>query len=158
MKEKSYVFLFLGRLLIGLVFAYSGYTKLMDPVENFQGAVAAYDIIPYIFVPYIARIIPWIEFIFGMLVLAGYMTRVSALVIAGMSLSFVVLIAATKVLTGTMPADCGCFGEGSFFHLAPLQVVVLDIVSAVIGLKLFLTSKHPFSLDALLNPPERLPK
>jgi len=146
----------LGRLLIGLVFAYSGYTKLMEPVENFQGAIAAYAVVPYIAVPVIARVIPWIEFIFGAMVLAGYMTRVSSLVLALMSISFISLILSTKLTNGTLPADCGCFGEGSIIHLKPWQVFALDVVTAFSGLKLFFTKSHPLSLDSLFSKPEKV--
>lgn len=146
--EKTYTILFLGRMLIGLIFFYSGYTKLMEPAENFQGAIAAYEIIPYALVPLIARVVPWIELIFGIFVLTGYLTRISSLVLAGMSVSFVVLILATQIMTGTVPADCGCFGEGSFFHLSPWQVFALDVLNSFIGFKLFLTKTHPFSLDS----------
>ena len=64
-EEKTYRILFLGRVCLGLVFAYSGFTKLMEPVENFQGGMAAYEIIPYVVIPFLARVIPWIEFVFG---------------------------------------------------------------------------------------------
>ena len=150
MKEKNYRILFLGRILIGLVFAYSGYTKLMEPVENFQAAIAAYEIIPYGVVPLIAHVIPWMEIIFGAMMLVGYMTRVSALVLVGMSLSFVFLILITKIMTGALPSDCGCFGEGSLVHLKPLEVFVLDIINTIIGIKLLLIKTHSFSLDSFL--------
>jgi uncharacterized membrane protein YphA (DoxX/SURF4 family) len=151
-KEKSYKILFFGRVLIGLVFAYSGYTKLMEPVENFQAAVAAYEIIPYMAVPLIAHVMPWLELVFGALVLAGYMTRLSSLILSAMSFSFVLLILITRFKTGSFPADCGCFGEGSLVHFTGWQVLILDTVNTVIGLKLFFTQIHPVSLDALLTP------
>lgn len=151
-REKSYKVLFLGRLLIGLIFAYSGYTKLMEPVENFQGGIAAYQVIPYALIPWIARVVPWLEFLFGAFMIVGYMTRVSAAVLGSMSLSFVFLILTTWTITGALPADCGCFGEGSLIHLSPIQVLMLDVVNTVIAVKLLFTSLHPFSLDSLLTP------
>ncbi|OQA42034.1 MAG: Methylamine utilization protein MauE [Candidatus Omnitrophica bacterium ADurb.Bin314] len=123
----------------------------MDPVENFQAGIAAYDVIPYMMVPWIARIIPWVEFIFGVFMLTGYMTRLSAAVLAGLSWSFVLLICVTWLATRSLPSDCGCFGEGSLVHLKPYQVLIMDLVNTVIGLKLFLTREHPASLDSLLS-------
>ncbi len=150
-QKPSYTILFLGRLLTGIVFAYSGYTKLMEPVENFQAGIAAYEVIPYMFIPWIARIVPWIEFLFGIFITIGYMTRLSALVLGGMSLSFVILIAVTWIVTQELPSDCGCFGEGSFIHFAPYQILLLDIVMTETGVKLFLIKNHPASLDNFLN-------
>lgn len=151
MKELTYKVYFLGRVFLGLVFAYSGFTKLMDPVENFQGGMAAYEVIPYAVIPFLAHVIPWIEFLFGAILILGYLTRLSALVLAGMSWSFVLLILITRIATGSVPPDCGCFGEGSLIHLAPYQVLILDVVNTIIGFKLFLIPSHPFSLDRLLS-------
>lgn len=151
MPEEDYKMLFLGRMFLGLVFAYSGFTKLMEPVENFQGGMTAYEIIPYAVIPFLAHVIPWIEFLFGSFLILGYLTRISALVLAIMSWSFVLLIIATRIVTGTLPANCGCFGEGSLIHLKPLQVLVLDICNTLIGIRLALFKTHSFSLDALLK-------
>ena len=125
MESKNYKILFLGRMLVGLIFAYSGFTKLMEPVETFQGGMAAYEIIPYGVVPLLAHVIPWIEFLFGAFLIVGYLPRISALVLAVMSWSFILLILTTRVVTGALPADCGCFGEGSLIHLTPFQVLAL---------------------------------
>ena len=150
-EEKSYRILFWGRIFIGLVFAYSGFTKLLEPVENFQGGMAAYEIIPYVLIPFLARVIPWIEFIFGAFLITGYLPRLSARVLAGLSWSFVLLILATRLVTGVLPANCGCFGEGSLIHLKPMQVLVMDIINTVVGLRLALLKVHPFGLSALLK-------
>lgn len=151
MPEKSYKVLFLGRIFLGLVFAYSGFTKLMDPVENFQGAMATYEIIPYALIPLLARLIPWIEFLAGAFLILGYLPRVSALVLAFMSACFVILILATRVVTGALPSDCGCFGEGSLIHLNPYQVLAMDICNTFIGIRLALLKVHPFGLAAFLK-------
>ncbi|MFA7254661.1 MAG: DoxX family protein [Candidatus Omnitrophota bacterium] len=150
-QEKTYRILFLGRMFLGLVFLYSGFIKLMEPVENFQGGMAAYEIIPYVLIPLLARVIPWIEFIFGAFLILGYLPRMSALVLAGMSWSFVLLIATTRIVTGALPANCGCFGEGSLLHLKPYQVLIMDVGNTLIGIRLALLKIHPFSLAAFLK-------
>ena len=152
MPGKSYKILFLGRMFLGLVFAYSGFTKLMEPIENFQGGMAAYEIIPYVVIPFLARVIPWIEFLFGSFLILGYLPRVSALVLAVMSWSFVLLILTTRIVTGALPADCGCFGEGSLIHLKPMQVLAMDVCNTFIGVRLALLKTHPFGLSILLTP------
>jgi uncharacterized membrane protein YphA (DoxX/SURF4 family) len=151
MPEKSRRLLFLGRMFLGLIFAYSGFTKLVEPVENFQGAMAAYEIIPYGVIPFLAHVIPWIEFLFGVFLILGYLPRVSALVLAGMSLSFVLLIFTVRVVTGVLPANCGCFGEGGLIHLKPIQVVIMDVCNTFIGIRLAFLKNPPFSLAAFLQ-------
>lgn len=150
-KDNSYKILFLGRIFLGLVFAYSGYTKLMEPVENFRGAMAAYEIIPYFAISSLAYVIPWIELVFGIFVLVGYLSRISALVLAMFSASFILLILTTRIVTGALPADCGCFGEGSLIHLKPMQVVFMDLCNTFIGIRLALFNNPSFSLDTLLK-------
>lgn len=152
MSEKSYRILFLGRMFLGLIFAYSGFIKLMEPVENFQGGMAAYEVIPYVLIPFLARVIPWIEFLFGSFLILGYLPRISALVLAAMSWSFVLLILTTRIMTGSLPVNCGCFGEGSLIHLKPMQVLVMDICNTLIGIRLALLKIHPFSLASFLKP------
>jgi uncharacterized membrane protein YphA (DoxX/SURF4 family) len=151
MSEKNYRILFLGRLFLGLVFAYSGFTKLMEPVENFQGGMAAYEVIPYAVIPFLAHVIPWSELFLGVFLILGYLPRVSALALAGMSASFVLLILITRIKTGALPADCGCFGEGSLIHLSPLQVLLMDVCNTLIGIRLAVYKEHPFSLAAFLK-------
>ena len=151
LERKNYKILFFARLFLGLVFAYSGFTKLMDPVENFQGGMAAYEIIPYAIIPFLAHIIPWIEFLFGTFLVVGYLPRISALVLAAMSWSFVLLILATRIMIGTLPADCGCFGEGSFIHLGPMQVFVMDVFNTFVGICLALRKTHPLGLAVFLK-------
>jgi uncharacterized membrane protein YphA (DoxX/SURF4 family) len=150
-QEKTYKILFLGRIFIGFIFAYSGFIKLMEPVENFQGGMTAYEVIPYVLIPFLAHVIPWIEFLFGSFLILGYLPRVSALVLAGMSLSFVLLILTTRIVKGALPADCGCFGEGSLIHLKPMQVLAMDVCNTFIGIRLALLKTHPFSLAAVLK-------
>ena len=150
-KMKSYKILFLGRVFVGLVFAYSGFIKLMEPIENFQGAMAAYDVIPSAVIPVLAQIMPWLEFVFGVFFVIGYLPRLSAAALAGLSWSFILLILVTRIATGSLPENCGCFGEGSLVHLKPLQVVFLDIFNTLVCVKLALTKDHPFSLAAILK-------
>ena len=151
MSEKSYKILFLCRMFLGLVFLYSGFTKLMEPIENFQGGMASYEIIPYAVIPLLARVIPWIEFLFGAFLIVGYLPRISALVLAAMSWSFVLLIITTRLVTGALPADCGCFGEGSLIHLQPYQVLIMDVGNTFFGICLLLRKNHPFSLASFLK-------
>jgi uncharacterized membrane protein YphA (DoxX/SURF4 family) len=150
-EEKSYKIFFLCRIFLGLIFAYSGLTKLLEPVENFQGGMASYEIIPYSVIPFLARVIPWIEFLFGSFLILGYLPRISALVLAAMSWSFVLLILTTRLVTGALPADCGCFGEGSLIHLKPFQVLALDVGNTFLGICLALRNKHPFGLASFLK-------
>ena len=151
MKQTRPLFWILARLFLGTVFAYSGFSKLMEPVENFRGIIAQYEVIPYVFVPAIAHVFPWLELIFGIFLISGYAPRASALVLAFFSLSFLILLGSSKLLLGSFPVSCGCFGEHGI-HLTVRQVFLLDLVDFFLGLKLSRLKTHPLSLDQWLRP------
>lgn len=135
-----------ARIFLGGVFIYSGFFKLLDPVENFQGLLADYTIIPYALTPIIARFLPWLELSLGVFVVLGLAVRWSSLALSSFSLGFVVIMLLSKWILGISPESCGCFGEGGI-HLSVSQMLVLDAVNFVLGVGLFLRQNHPFSLD-----------
>ncbi|MDD5218583.1 MAG: DoxX family membrane protein [Candidatus Omnitrophica bacterium] len=137
-----------ARLSIGFIFAYSGFSKLLAPVENFRGALAAYEIFPSFTLPLIAQFFPWLELIFGVFLILGFASRWSALALAVFSLFFICSLSLSKIMTGVFPAECGCFGEG--IHLKGRQVILLDSAILVIGVILFRIKKHWASLDQWL--------
>ena len=150
MKSNSWVW-FMARLFVGIVFAYSGLTKLLAPIENFRGAIAEYQALPYAVVPFIALVLPWLEFIFGIFMILGYAIPLGAAVLSFLSLAFLLVLGASNVLLYSPWKDCGCFGQTGPIHLKVWQVFLLDLINFSIGLKLFLSKSHPVSLDRLFR-------
>lgn len=141
---------FYGRIFVGLVFAYAGFTKLSAPIENFRGVLTHYEIIPYAFVPWIAAILPWIEITAGSFMILGYAPRLSAVVLAGLCAGFLLVLGTSdELIKGAQ--DCGCFGEGSLIRLSARQVFALDIFNFLLALKLYSIKNHPLSLDGRLS-------
>ncbi|MCM8774805.1 MAG: DoxX family membrane protein [Candidatus Omnitrophica bacterium] len=155
-KRASPLVWLMARVFLGLVFAYAGFSKLMEPMENFRGAIAGYRIIPYFLVPWIAITIPWIEFIFGMFAILGYVTRTSAFVLGLLSFGFLALMGLSKLFLGSLPASCGCFGQGSFIQLTVGQDVLLNCFNFMLSVKLGSLKTHFLSLDTLLRKEGRL--
>lgn len=137
------------RILIGCIFAYAGFMKLVEPVENFQAAISDLNLIPAHLIPWIARIIPWFELIGGTFLLLGYLPKQSSVTISGLSLAFVFLLGAS-VLAGKGTKACGCFGE-SGIKLTTNQMFVLDLLVCMSCLKLYLRNSFPLSLHSWLN-------
>ncbi len=142
---------FLARIFVGLVFVYAGFSKLMEPVENFRAVILQYEVIPYAFAVPIAYVFPWVELIFGAFLILGYAARLSAFVLGLSSLTFLIILGTSNALLEGGASDCGCFGEGSFIHLSTRQVFALDLVNFFLALKLFLTRNHSLSLDEVLR-------
>jgi uncharacterized membrane protein YphA (DoxX/SURF4 family) len=149
-KQKETLWLS-ARIFIGIIFTYSGYSKLVEPIENFRGIISQYEVIPYGMVPLISLIAPWLEFIFGAFMLLGYAVRLSAFVLGSLSLGFVIILSSSHALLGSTPMSCGCFGEGGLIHLTVRQVFILDVLDIAIAFNLFSMRHHLWSLDAWLT-------
>ena len=95
------------RLLLGGVFLWAGWTKVIDPT-GFVLIVGAYKVLPPTLVVPVAVTLPWLELITGICLVLGLWSRSSALIA-------VVLLAGFGVALGIniyRGADifCGCFG------------------------------------------------
>lgn len=130
--------LFLIRIFLGGVFFYSGFSKLIDPVENFSAVITSYQVLPAGWVWPVAFFLPWLELIFGTFLVLGFLTRASAAFLAALSGTFIVLLSRSMILKLPI-TECGCFGAG--IVLAPWQALVLDTGLFLMALILILF--HP---------------
>lgn len=138
------------RFSIGLLFAYSGLSKLIQPIEYFQVAMGLYELFPDIMLEIGSRIVPWIELLYGTYLLLGYREKRAASAL--MFLAFLFQIVIGQALLRRIPIDeCGCFGGGAV-HLTLYQSFLLD--TAIILLLNWLYTKSPtkFGFDDRLSP------
>ena len=77
-----------ARLGLAAVFLVSGVLKAVDPDATYV-AVRAYDVLPKAGVTLVAGILPWLEIVLGLLLLAGLATRVVAVASAGLLVVFI---------------------------------------------------------------------
>ena len=108
MSRTRPVFLWLARLAVASLFLGACLAKIRDP-EGFALAISRYRILPGVFVNAVAIILPWIEFLSGLAVLAGpaRIRAAGALLITGMLAVFTLAIS-FNLLRG-IEASCGCF-------------------------------------------------
>ena len=108
MKEfisNKYVVITL-RVLLGLIFIYSSVGKLFNPAD-FAKAILRYDFLPIYFINLLAIVLPWLEFVVGLLLIAGIYKKASSL-LAGASL-VMFLIALISAVARGLDISCGCF-------------------------------------------------
>jgi len=98
-----------ARLGLAAVFLVSGVLKAVDPDATYV-AVRAYDVLPKAGVTLVAGILPWLEIVLGLLLLAGLATRVVAVASAGLLVVFIAGV--TQAWARGLSIDCGCFGGG----------------------------------------------
>lgn len=97
------------RIALGGIFIYAALPKIADPV-TFAGSVASYQILPYFWSYFTAAVLPFLELICGVLLVAGYRVRAGALIIAAMNTVFMAVL--VSLIVRGLDIDCGCFGEG----------------------------------------------
>jgi putative oxidoreductase len=96
------------RLILSLFFLVSAYGKLVDIERYSVDAVYNFGILPMFLARPFGLVMPFIELLCGLGLLFGVLTRLSALGIGLMSLSF--FVAKAIVLSQGRSIDCGCFG------------------------------------------------
>lgn len=145
------------RIFLGAYFINSGYNKILDPVL-FLKAVHLYDMLPEtpgIYLNSTAIVLPWLEIVCGVALLAGLLTRGAAVLLAGMLCVFTPAIF-TRAL-GVMAEegigffqvkfDCGC-GTGADTIWIKLSTNVGLLLVAVVCL---ISRTRRFSLVMLAD-------
>lgn len=127
--------LIVSRVLVGALFFYSGLSKLIQPIEYFEVAVAQYDIVPQKFIHLVCLILPWVELVFGAFLLIGHRTKKASAVLGVLTALFQLILG--QALLRRLPMDeCGCFG-GGFIHFTLYQSFALDTLLVLILIQLF---------------------
>ncbi len=140
MLSNKYVLL-AARLIVGTVFIVASIDKISVP-DAFAESIHAYRLVPDAAVNVLALIIPWLELLCGVFLVAGVKLR------AGTLLSLVLLVIFTlaiiSALVRGLNIDCGCFGRE---HATPVSwgKVFEDIGLGILCLYISLYSRdeHP---------------
>ena len=139
--------LFLLRVAAGALFIASGFTKLIEPYQNFLAVIHSYKIVGGEAAKAAAMGLPWAELILGAFLLKGLWIRLSAGALWLMNTAFFAVVA-SAIIRKLPIEDCGCFGE-SPVTLTLKQVLAMDAVLWVILGILFLRAADAsvWSLD-----------
>ena len=156
LREKIFSFFYgngivsLLRVITGAVFAVSGSMKVADP-SAFADSIALYGIIPQMFIPYIAIVLPWAELLCGLLLAAGFRIRAASLLSFAMLCLFTALIGWNVVLGKSF--ECGCIpglDAGPFSRIG-WPLLGRNAVLLALTVLVFRAKRHPFSIDCLLE-------
>jgi len=108
----------LFEVILGGLFCYSGYIKLLAP-DEFAGAVLAYKMLPVFLAGVVAAVLPWLELAAGLFLVVGLKRR-SCLIILGFLTAGFLLVMAVTMARG-LQIDCGCgLFSGREVGLVPL--------------------------------------
>ena len=107
-------FFHIARLLLGLVFVFSGFVKVIDPFGftlKTEAYLQAWDMIPLNVGIGIAILLPAIELWLGIMLILGIWKRWVTVGIACMIVGFTILTAYLAFGTYVGIHECGCFGD-----------------------------------------------
>ena len=93
------------RVLLGVIFIYASYDKVLDP-GKFARDIANYHIIPFGLENLIAIILPWLELFIGIGLIAGLMVDGASMISGGLMTIFILFIL-QATLRG-FNIECGC--------------------------------------------------
>jgi uncharacterized membrane protein YphA (DoxX/SURF4 family) len=115
------------RVALGALFIYSAWPKIADP-PAFAQMLSNYRLLPGALVNPAALVLPWLEMVAGICLVAGIMRRGAALWIAAM---LVVFIGALTInIARDVAVDCGCFSvtASQKSHAELITSMKLDVV------------------------------
>ena len=123
MFSNKYV-IFSIRLTLGIVFIYASIDKIAQP-GAFAENIYNYRMLPHWAINVMALVMPWLELLCGVLIIAGVFMRGSAFMIGLMLGVFIIAIAAA--LTRGLDISCGCFSmEGG--HGVAVDLLIRDVL------------------------------
>lgn len=121
------------RVVLGAIFVYAAYVKLKEPWELFALAINGYKLLPLKMVEMVARTLPWVELVAGLMLISGIGLRIGASVASLLLIVFFALM--VRAYAKGMEIDCGCFGSGD-----PISWKTLLRDGSMLAASLLLTS------------------
>jgi len=128
------------RLLLGAVFLYAGYDKILHP-QNFAQAVYNYQILPDAAVNLTALILPWLEMLLGICLVAGFWLPGATVLTTGLLAVFVGALVFNQ--SRGLDIGCGCFSTDTTEGPADLWTVARDV--GFLAISVFLNLKVCFT-------------
>ncbi|MGC1485811.1 MAG: MauE/DoxX family redox-associated membrane protein [Candidatus Acidiferrum sp.] len=151
--------IWIGRLVLGGIFIYAGYSKAFLPntnlwpffilkfsismnISNFAAQVAAFKLLPAWGVQFVAHTLPFTEIILGLLLLIGWRLRIWAALLTLIMLGFFSVVLWAYLLH--MDINCGCFAVPEPINLKKvLEDAALSGLAVIMTIFAFIEARQP---------------
>ena len=100
----------LARVIVAAVFVFAAWSKLTDP-HSFAEAIANYHLVPDSVSSVAAAVLPVLEVVIALALVAGVNVRGAAMLAGAMLLVFAIAMITT--IARGINLDCGCFGASA---------------------------------------------
>jgi uncharacterized membrane protein YphA (DoxX/SURF4 family) len=151
--------IWIGRIVLGGIFLYAGYSKAFLPnrnywpyfvlkfsivmnISNFAAQVEAFRLLPPWGVQFVAHTLPFAEITLGLLVLIGWRLRIWATLLTLIMLGFFTVVLRAFLLH--MNINCGCFSTPEPIDLKKvLEDAALAGLAALMTIFAFIEARRP---------------
>ncbi len=123
------------RMILGFLFIYAALDKVYFP-PKFAEVIYNYRLLPVELLNICAIIVPWIEIFIGLSLLLGIFVDVSALLLSGITVFFIVMI--ISAIARGLNIECGCFSLDTEGSLVSWKRVIEDIFILAGGIYLLI--------------------
>ena len=128
MMVRNKTVLLAFRIALGGLFVYAGAVKVLDPLD-FAQDILNYQLVGQSLSLIAAIVLPWLEILAGLFLIAGTWKHGAALIISALLVFFIVLTAVTMIRG--LEVDCGCFGALS--RRSGWGVILEDLAMLYLG-------------------------
>ena len=135
---------FLARVVVGFIFISFGMEKIFEP-SKFANEIGNYKMLPEILLNFSALILPWIEVISGLLLIAGVRIKANSAIIG--SLLFVFIVAVATAMARGLSIKCGCSSSNA--QMVGFPKIFENLGLLLLCLNLFIFPNSRFSFDFL---------
>lgn len=135
------------RLVLGGLFLFAAVIKLQDP-QAFATAIKAFRLLPTDVIVWPAFIIPWMELVLAVALVAGLWSRSAALGLALLLIAFGG--AMVSVMARGLDVECGCFGR-FFGQKVGWESLVRNVVFLALAAPVVARGGGALALDGLIG-------
>jgi putative oxidoreductase len=131
---KNRKLLFISRLVLGAIFIYASYDKVLNPLA-FAQVIHNYRLMPPQFINIIAIILPWIELLAGAFLIIGIWVRGANFIIGVLLIMYIAMLSITAIRG--ININCGCFSISSAVKSNLVARIIEDIGMFILSLHIF---------------------
>jgi uncharacterized membrane protein YphA (DoxX/SURF4 family) len=161
--------IWIGRLVLGPIFIYAGYSKAFLPnthfwpwfflkfslatnIANFAFQVDAFQMLPPAGVQFVAHTLPFTEIFLGAMLLTGWRLKIWAPILTAIMLGFTFVVLRAYLLH--MNINCGCFATPEPIGLKKIfEDAAMSVLAILMTWFSFIEARQPHPWTA----PERAP-
>lgn len=132
-----------SRIIVGGILIYASIYKIMDPAQ-FAKTIWYYHLVPGSLINFEAIFLPWLEFVCGLALIAGFWYRGAVLWSNILMVIFIAALAST--IARGIDIDCGCFKSGSSATGSAWQSLWFDVGLMLFTIQLWLSCSRKWMM------------